>query len=52
MNIRQIKEFFEDKEDTPYPLTKRLIKAGYQQTSGGYTSNGPFGPKDIFKPGN
>ena len=36
MNVRQVKEFFEDKKDTPCPLTERLIKAGYQQTSGGY----------------
>ena len=36
MNIRQVKEFFEDKKNTPCPLTERLIKAGYQQTSGGY----------------
>lgn len=36
MNIRQVKEFFEDKKDIPCPLTERLIKAGYQQTSGGY----------------
>lgn len=36
MNIRQIKEFFEDKWNTPCSLTERLIKAGYQQISGGY----------------
>ena len=36
MNIRQVKEFFEDKKDTTCPLIERLIKAGYQQTSGGY----------------
>lgn len=36
MNIRQVKEFFEDKKNTPCPPTERLIKAGYQQTSGGY----------------
>lgn len=36
MNIRQVKEFFEDKKDVPCPLTERLIKAGYQQTGGGY----------------
>lgn len=30
MNIRQVKEFFEDKENIPCPLTERLIKAGYQ----------------------
>ena len=36
MNIRQVEEFFKDKKNTPCPLTERLIKAGYQQTSGGY----------------
>lgn len=36
MDIRQVKEFFKDKKNTPCPLTERLIKAGYQQTGGGY----------------
>lgn len=36
MNIRQVEEFFKDKKDVPCPLTERLIKAGYQQTGGGY----------------
>ena len=36
MNIRQVEEFFKDKKDMPCPLTEQLIKAGYQQTSGGY----------------
>lgn len=36
MNIRQVKAFFEDKENTLCPLTKQLVKAGYQQTGGGY----------------
>ena len=36
MNIRQVKEFFEDKENALCQLTERLIKAGYQQTGGGY----------------
>ena len=36
MNICQVKQFFSDKKETPCPLTERLIKAGYQQTSGGY----------------
>ena len=36
MNIHQVKEFFKDKKNTPCPLTERLIKAGYQQTGGGY----------------
>ena len=36
MNIHQVEEFFKDKKDTPCPLTEQLIKAGYQQHSGGY----------------
>lgn len=36
MNIRQVYNYFKDKKDAPCPLTERLIKAGYQQTSGGY----------------
>ena len=36
MIIRQVKEFYKDKEKAPCPLTERLIKAGYQQTGGGY----------------
>lgn len=36
MNIRQVEDFFKDKNDTPCQLTERLIKAGYQQTSGEY----------------
>ena len=36
MNIRQVKQFFNDKKETPCPLTERLIRAGYQQTGGGY----------------
>ena len=36
MDIRQIREYFKDKEYVPCPLTEKLIKAGYQQTGGGY----------------
>lgn len=36
MNIRQVEEFFKDKNETPCPLTERLIEVGYQQTGGGY----------------
>lgn len=36
MKICQVDKFFKDKKSTPCPLTERLIKAGYQQTSGGY----------------
>lgn len=34
--IDEIQKFFLDKEYTPCPLTERLVKAGYQQISGGY----------------
>lgn len=36
MTIGEIKAFFQDKENTPCPLTEKLVKAGYQQVSGGY----------------
>jgi len=36
MTIQQVKEFFIDKEYAPCPLTEKLVKAGYQQVSGGY----------------
>lgn len=36
MNICQVKQFFSNKKEMPCPLTERLIKAGYQQASGGY----------------
>ena len=36
MNIQEIKNFYEKKEDAPCKLTQKLIRAGYQQTSGGY----------------
>lgn len=36
MNIGQVKKFYEEHENTPCPLTERLIKGGYQQVSGGY----------------
>jgi hypothetical protein len=34
--IGEIEQFFRFKEDHPSPLTERLVKAGYQQVSGGY----------------
>lgn len=34
--IGEIEQFFRLKEDHPSPLTERLVKAGYQQVSGGY----------------
>lgn len=36
MTIQQVKAFFQDKEHVPCPLTEKLVKAGYQQVSGGY----------------
>lgn len=36
MNIEQVKNYYESKKDIPCPLTEKLIKAGYQQNSGGY----------------
>ena len=36
MNIKQVKTIFASKENTPCPLTERLVNSGYQQLSGGY----------------
>ena len=36
MTIEQVREYFMDKEESPCPLTEKLVKAGYQQSSGGY----------------
>lgn len=36
MTIEQVKDFFVDKEHISCPLTEKLVKAGYQQVSGGY----------------
>lgn len=36
MTIQQVKEFFQDKEQYSCPVTEKLVKAGYQQVSGGY----------------
>lgn len=36
MKIREVRKFFRDKEYEPCPLTEKLVKAGYQQVSGGY----------------
>ena len=36
MTIGEVKAFFQDKKQTPCPLTEQLVKAGYQQVSGGY----------------
>ena len=36
MTVGEVKAIFQDKEQTPCPLTEKLVKAGYQQVSGGY----------------
>lgn len=36
MTIGEIKRVYQDKEETPCPLTEKLVKAGYQQVGGGY----------------
>ena len=36
MTIEQVIRLFVDKEETPCPLTERLVGAGYQQKDGGY----------------
>lgn len=36
MNINQVRNYFINKDDIPCPLTEKLVKAGYQQRSGGY----------------
>ena len=36
MTIGEVKRAFIDKKDIPCPLTEALVKAGYQQESGGY----------------
>ena len=36
MNTKQVRSYYENKNDFPCPLTEKLIKAGYQQTTGGY----------------
>lgn len=38
MTNQEVRDFFIDKKDTPCELTKKLIRSGYQQTSGGYIS--------------
>lgn len=34
MKIKQVRSYYENKEDYPCPLTEKLIKAGYQQSKG------------------
>jgi len=33
---KQVRSYYENKENYPCPLTEKLIKAGYQQAEGGY----------------
>ena len=35
MTVGQIRDYFSDKDKIPCPLTQKLVKAGYQQVSGG-----------------
>ena len=39
MTIEQVIKLFVEKEETPCPLTERLVGAGYQQKDGGYIKN-------------
>lgn len=36
MNTKQVRSYYENKNDFPCPFTEKLIKAGYQQTKDGY----------------
>ena len=36
MTLSEVKRFFQEKDQTPCPVTEKLVKAGYQQTGGGY----------------
>lgn len=36
MTIEQVINYFKDKENTPCPITERLVGDGYQQKDGGY----------------
>ena len=36
MTIGEVKAYYQDKEQPPCPLTEKLVKADYQQISGGY----------------
>ena len=50
MTIGEVKAFFQDKEQTPCPLTEQLVKAGYQQISGGYINSAKWrGVKVNYK---
>lgn len=36
MKVAQVKKYYSGKENTPCPLTDKLIAAGYRQVGGGY----------------
>ena len=38
MKIKQVRSYYENRENDPCSLTEELIKAGYQQPSNGYIS--------------
>ena len=39
MTIKSIRKYYSGKNSIPCPLTEKLVKAGYQQRSGGYITN-------------
>ena len=47
MTIEQIIQFFIHKEETPCPLTEKLVGAGYQQKDGGYIKRARKEGKEI-----
>ena len=47
MTIEQVIKLFVEKEETPCPLTERLVGAGYQQKDGGYIKNAKKQGKEI-----
>ena len=49
MTIKQIISAYSQHEDTPCPLTEKLVTAGYQQTHGGYIYDRKRWNKEIQK---
>ena len=47
MTIEQVIEFYIHKEETPCPLTEKLVNAGYQQKNGGYIKRAQQNGKEI-----
>ena len=47
MTIEQVINFFIHKEETPCPLTEKLVGAGYQQKDGGYIKRARQEGKEI-----